>query len=171
MNVKSAVFEYGFVRSAEYVGLVAPLIGREEDRPFGILAPDRHAAAPQLSKDLDMLAWHVPYLGWTRLPAEVSEFEITHFFSLRAEERSAVLTRYRDSLRLGAALQIGFLKMCGRPLDAIQRVPADLLKHLGEQLEIPAPNIATLRALYLKRRRTLYETSTLGDGISRHDPD
>jgi hypothetical protein len=104
-----------------------------------------------------MLAWHVPYLGWTRLPAEVSEFEITHFFSLRAEERSAVLTRYRDSLRLGAALQIGFLKMCGRPLDAIQRVPADLLKHLGEQLEIPAPTIATLRALYLKRRRTLYE--------------
>ncbi len=104
-----------------------------------------------------MLAWHVPYLGWTRLPAEVSEFEITHFFSLRAEVRSAVSTRYRDSLRLGAALQIGFLKMCGRPLDAVQRVPADLLKHLGEQLEIPAPTIATLRALYLKRRRTLYE--------------
>ena len=104
-----------------------------------------------------MLAWHVPYLGWTRLPTEVSEFEITHFFSLRAEERSAVLTRYRDSLRLGAALQIGFLKMCGRPLDAIQRVPPDLLKHLGEQLEVPAPTIATLRALYLKRRRTLYE--------------
>jgi hypothetical protein len=104
-----------------------------------------------------MLAWHVPYLGWTRLPADVSEFEITHFFSLRAEERSAVLTRYRDSLRLGAALQIGFLKMCGRPLDAIQRVPANLLKHLGEQIEIPAPTIATLRALYLKRRRTLYE--------------
>jgi len=25
-----------------------------------------------------MLAWHVPYLRWTRLPAEVSEFEITH---------------------------------------------------------------------------------------------
>ena len=82
-------------------------------------------------------------LGWTRLPAEVSDFEITHFFSLRAD----VLTRYRDSLRLGAALQIGFLKMCGRPLDAIQRVPANLLKHLGEQLEIAAPTIATLRAL------------------------
>jgi TnpA family transposase len=47
--------------------------------------------------------------------------------------------------------------MCGRPLDAVQRVPADLLKHLGEQLEIPAPTIATLRALYLRRRRTLYE--------------
>jgi hypothetical protein len=104
-----------------------------------------------------MLAWHVPYLGWTRLPADLSEFEITHFFSLKFEERSAVLTRYRDSLRLGAALQIGFLKMCGRPLDAVQRVPADLLEHLAEQIDVPAPNIATLRALYLRRRRTLYE--------------
>ena len=106
-----------------------------------------------------MLAWHVPYLGWTRLPADLTEFEITHFFSLRPEERSAVLTRYRESLRLGATLQIGFLKMCGRPLDAVQRVPSDLLKHLGEQIEVPAPTIATLRALYLKRRRTLTNTS------------
>jgi uncharacterized protein DUF4158 len=111
-----------------------------------------------------MLAWHVPYLGWTRLPAEVSEFEITHFFSLRAEERSAVLTRYRDSLRLGAALQIGFLKMCGRPLDAIQRVPADLLQHLGEQLEIATPSVV------LEASSDAVRASALGDGISRHDP-
>ena len=69
-----------------------------------------------------MLAWHVPYLGWTRLPADLSEFEITHFFSLRPEE------------------------MSGRTLDAVQRVPSDLLKHLGEQIEVPAPSIATLRA-------------------------
>jgi len=62
-----------------------------------------------------MLPWHVPYFGWTRLPFDVSEFEITHFFSLQPEEGSAVLTRYRESLHLGAALQIGFLKMCGRP--------------------------------------------------------
>jgi hypothetical protein len=60
-------------------------------------------------------------------------------------------------LLLGAALQIGFLKMSGRPLDAIQRVPADLLKHLADQIDVPAPMIATLKALYLKRRRTLYE--------------
>jgi hypothetical protein len=90
-----------------------------------------------------MLAWHVPYFGWTRLPADLTEFEIAHFFSLRPEERSAVLTRYRDSLRLGAALQIGLLKMPGRPLDAAQRVPTDLLKHLGEQIEVPAPTIAS----------------------------
>ena len=104
-----------------------------------------------------MHAWQVPYLGWRRLPADLSEFEIAHFFSLRPEEIRAVLTKYGEALRLGAALQIGFLKMCGRPLDVIQRVPTDLLKHLADQLEVPAPAIATLRALYLRRRRTLYE--------------
>jgi hypothetical protein len=31
-------------------------------------------------------------------------------------------------MRLGAALQIGFLKMCGRPLDKLQRVPAAVLE-------------------------------------------
>ncbi len=41
--------------------------------------------------------------------------------------------------------------MCGRTLHAFQRVPAELLKHLGEQMEIPAPDIATLRALYKNR--------------------
>jgi hypothetical protein len=30
-----------------------------------------------------MLAWHVPFLGWRRLPADLSEFEIAHFFTLK----------------------------------------------------------------------------------------
>jgi hypothetical protein len=34
----------------------------------------------------------------------------------------------------------------------VQRVPAELLKHLGEQMEIPVPDSATLRALYKNRR-------------------
>jgi len=47
--------------------------------------------------------------------------------------------------------------MCGRPLDALQRVPADLLQHLGAQLDISAPDITTIRALYRRRRATLFE--------------
>ena len=104
-----------------------------------------------------MHAWQIPYLGWQKLPADLSAVEIEYFFTLRAEERRAVRSRYKSVLRLGAALQIGFLKMCGRPLDAVQRVPAPLLKHLGEQLAVPSPDLATLRGLYSRRRRTLYE--------------
>jgi hypothetical protein len=29
-----------------------------------------------------MLAWRVPRLGWTRLPADVSEFQSAHYFIL-----------------------------------------------------------------------------------------
>jgi hypothetical protein len=35
--------------------------------------------------------------------------------------------------------------MCDRPLSALQRAPVDLLHHLGKQLAIRAPDIATLR--------------------------
>jgi hypothetical protein len=104
-----------------------------------------------------MLAWQVPYLGWRHFPAELSEFEISRFFTFEPEVHRAIRSRYKDTLRLGVALQLGFLTMCGRTLHAFQRVPAELLKHLGEQMEIPVPDIATLRALYKNRRATLFE--------------
>ena len=104
-----------------------------------------------------MLAWQIPYLGWRKLPVDLSDFEIAHFFTLRPEERRAVRSKYKLVLRLGVALQIGFLRMCGRPLDAVQRVPTPLLRHLSEQLDVPSPDLATLRGLYQRRRRTLFE--------------
>ena len=94
------------------------------------------------------------------MPADVSEFEIAHFFTLKPIDIRAVHSRYKESLRLGAALQLGFLTMCGRPLSALQRVPTELLQHLGKQLAVPAPNIATLRAIYRRRRSTLFEHQT-----------
>lgn len=104
-----------------------------------------------------MLAWQIPHLGWRKLPVDLSDFEIAHFFTLRPDERRAVRSKYKSVLRLGIALQIGFLRMCGRPLDAVQRVPTPLLRHLSEQLDVPSPDPATLRGLYQRRRRTLFE--------------
>jgi hypothetical protein len=46
------------------------------------------------------------------LPADLSEFEIAHFFILKPVDIRAVRSRYKESLRLGAALQLGFLTMC-----------------------------------------------------------
>jgi hypothetical protein len=60
-------------------------------------------------------------------------------------------------MRLGTALQIGFLKMCGRPLDRLQRVPVAVLEYLSSQVGGTAPDIATLRAIYVNRPRTLYQ--------------
>jgi hypothetical protein len=112
-----------------------------------------------------MLAWQVPYLGWRYFPAELSEFEISRFFTFEPEVHRAIRSRYKDTLRLGVALQLGFLTMCGRTLHAFQRVPAELLKHLGEQMEIPAPDIATLRALYKGVHLILLPKLTVGFGL------
>lgn len=68
-----------------------------------------------------------------------------------------MLTRYGLDMRLGTALQIGFLKMCGRPLDKLQRVPVTVLEYLSPQLGGAPPEIATLRAIYGQRRKTLYD--------------
>ena len=74
---------------------------------------------------------------------------------------------------LGLALQIGFLRMSGRLLEALRIVPAMLWRHLGEQFAA-APDLASLRAMY-RRRRTLFEhqglaCETLGfTGSANHD--
>jgi hypothetical protein len=65
----------------------------------------------------------------------LSGFVINELFTLGQSELQAVLSRYGVDMRLGAALQIGFLKMCGRPLDKFQRVPFAVLEHLNAQLE------------------------------------
>ena len=104
-----------------------------------------------------MRHWHRQYLGRTQLPPTLSALTISEFFTLDGAEIRAVLSRYGMEMRLGSALQIGFLKMCGRPLDKLQRVPIPVLEHLSPQIGGPAPEIATLRAIYGQRRRTLYE--------------
>jgi hypothetical protein len=54
------------------------------------------------------------------------------------------------------ALQIGFLRMTGRLLEAVRVVPPALWRHLGKQFGVAAPDLASLRTMY-QRRRTLFE--------------
>ena len=58
---------------------------------------------------------------------------------------------------MALALQVGFLKMTGTTLNSVERIPADILAHLGVQLDCEPPRIATIRAFYGRRRRTLFE--------------
>lgn len=64
--------------------------------------------------------------------------------------------RRGDSLKLGLALNLGFLRMTARPLNRGRAVPAVLLRHLGQLLDIAPPDLASLRALYA-RGRTLFD--------------
>lgn len=102
-----------------------------------------------------MDAWQATYLGHRRLPSELTGFELEAFFSFSEEERRAIEQRRDPILRVSLALQIGFLRMSGRLLDAVDVVPQALWKHLGAQFGVAAPDLASLRAMY-RRRMTLF---------------
>jgi TnpA family transposase len=95
------------------------------------------------------------YLGSRRFPREMSTFEVRRFFTLSNDDRHVLRRRFRSRSRLGAALQLGFVRMTGTTLDAFDYVPRAVLEHVGHQLEISAPQLTTLRALY-RRQMTLF---------------
>ena len=104
--------------------------------------------------------WQATFLGLKQLPRELTAFELEAFFTFTAAELQVIEDRLGSELQLGLALQIGFLRMSGRVLDAVRIVPAVLWRHLGEQLQVAAPDLASLRAMY-QRGNTLFEHQQL----------
>lgn len=100
--------------------------------------------------------WQSTCLGRRSLPRDMSDFEIEAFFTYSAAERRVVEERRSPVLKLALTLQIGFLRMSGRLLEAVRIVPPPLWRHLGEQYGVAAPELASLRSMY-HRRRTLFE--------------
>src|SRR5260370_25449442 len=100
--------------------------------------------------------WQSTFLGLKQLPRELTAFEIEAFFTFTLAERQMIEERRRPALKLGLALQIGFLRMSGRLLDSVRIVPPALWRHLGEQFGVQAPDLASLRAMD-RRQHTLYE--------------
>ena len=100
--------------------------------------------------------WQSTCLGRRSLPRDLSDFEIEAFFTFSEAERRIIEERRRPVLKLALALQIGFLRMSGRLLEAVRIVPPPLWRHLGEQFSVAAPDLASLRSMY-HRRRTLFE--------------
>jgi len=107
-----------------------------------------------------MDSWHATFLGRRHLPREVTAFEVEVFFQFSAEEARIIKERRRPELKLGLALQIGFLRMSGRLLDAVRMVPPLLWLHLGARFGVAAPDLASLRAMY-RRAPTLIEHQQL----------
>ena len=103
-----------------------------------------------------MQDWHSTCLGRRTLPRDLSAFGVEAFFTFSDAERRVIEERHGPALKLALALQIGFLRMTGRLLEAVRIVPPALWRHLGEQLGVAAPDLASLRSMY-KRRRTLFE--------------
>jgi hypothetical protein len=109
--------------------------------------------------------WQSTYLGRGALPRDLSGFEIEAFFTYSESERHVIDDERRSpALKLALALQIGFLRMTGRLLEALRMVPPALWRHLGAQFEIDAPDLASLRTMY-RRRRTSFEQQDLACSV------
>lgn len=107
-----------------------------------------------------MQGWRLGFLGIETIPAWLGEFEVEQFFRLSPSEIATVKTRRGNEMQLGLGLHIGFLRMSGRVLNSTDVIHWRILAFLGAQLEIPAPRVASLRALY-PRRPTLHEHQQL----------
>jgi len=108
----------------------------------------------------NMNDWQSTWLGRRSLPRDLSGFEIEAFFTFSGNERRVIEERRGPALKIALALQIGFLRMTGRLLEAVRMVPPALWQHLGQQFDVTAPDLASLRAMY-RRRRTLFEHQEL----------
>ena len=115
-----------------------------------------------------MQGWQTPYLGLRDLPRELTEFELQAFFSFSRAELELIARRRGDNHKLGLALHIGFVRMSGRPLNSVRAVPAVLLRHLGQMLDIATPDLASLRALYAREQQA--STLTHPDVIAAGRP-
>ena len=103
-----------------------------------------------------MESWRQQFLGLDAVPASLTLAEIEFFFAPTEQDRAFVGNRRRPLTRLGLILQIGFLRLTGRPLSAFERLPAAVLSCAAAYAGLPAPQIATLRSIY-RRRTTLFE--------------
>ena len=103
-----------------------------------------------------MQGWQTTFLGLRELPCDISDFEMKAFFTFDGAERDAINARRGDFHKLGLALHIGFLRMSGRLLGAFRIISVVLWRHLGNELGIAAPEVASLRAMY-ERGRTLFD--------------
>ena len=107
-----------------------------------------------------MDSYHTTFLGIRELPRDLTSFEFQAFFTFSPAEMGLILARRRPLLKLGLALQIGFLRMTGRSLNAFRVVPISLWRHLSAALGVRSPEIASLRALY-QREQTLFDHQQL----------
>ena len=103
-----------------------------------------------------MSSYEFRYVGADSLPSRLSDFDIQQYFQLSRADVAALSQRFRADRRAGAAVLLLFLRAAGRPLNRFSSIPRALLRYVGSALEVSAPTIASLRAIY-QRRPTLYE--------------
>lgn len=117
-----------------------------------------------------MEIWQGTFLGRRTLPPDLSDYQIQAFFTFSSDDIAALKESYQPSTRIAAAIQLGFLKLSGTKLDSINMLPRNLLKHVSDQLELPAPAIASLKRLYKGERTKMRQLAWAMDRLGWQKP-
>ena len=96
------------------------------------------------------------WLGIATLPTDLSNLELEEFFRRLKTDIEATRARFRPKHRIGAAIQLAFMRLSGNRLAPSKLLPRKLLEFVGKQVGQPAPSVASLRSLY-KRENTRLE--------------
>src|SRR6266478_2519419 len=99
-----------------------------------------------------MQAFQSTYVGRRDFPKFLPDFMLRRWFTLSARDRHSIRKTFRSRYWIGGVLQLGFVGMTGTTLRSLEYVPISVLRHLGRQFVRPAPDIATLRTLYRRRK-------------------
>jgi len=86
-------------------------------------------------------------------PEEIRDDDLARRFALSEEDRCAIRRCRGDVNRIGFALQLCYARWRGRFATSFDAVPEIAVKHLAEQLDVPAPG----RFVYPDRERTRRE--------------
>ena len=109
-----------------------------------------------------MFTYQMRYVGADRLPRNMLDRDIVEYFTLSGADIDALKERLKNDRYpkaehrvVGLAVQLLLMRSTGRAFGQLGSVPPALLKAIGRALDVDAPRIASLRAIY-SRARTLY---------------
>jgi len=63
------------------------------------------------------------FVGLEVLPVRLTAFDLQYFFRLADGDVEAIRQRFRSDRRVAGALQLLFLRACGRPMDRFSVLP------------------------------------------------
>jgi TnpA family transposase len=91
--------------------------------------------------------FHLRFVGAVELPKSLSQMDVDESFRLSQKDIADVRQGFKGA-RLGAALQLVFVRATGRSLDKVTGIPRTLLKSLCTSLGLNETTIASLKTLY-----------------------
>lgn len=95
------------------------------------------------------------YLGWQSLPRELLDREL-EYLRLTDEDITGILDAgFHKRFHIAIGLQLAFTRLTGGRIERLDLVPKALLAQLAGQFGVPAPRIASLKAIY-RRRQSQY---------------